>query len=1019
MPSLQDIEKFKTQLNALGSEPEILAEQGEAIEDLPPPEQGPAPDLSDLFARAEAVPGEAEAEAPSQPGPGEEELDFSSLFGLEGGEEPETLEVPPVEKEPAAEAPTEEEVPVEAFGEGKEALEFAIHEEGAEEAPPEFPEPPGGEVEAPIEAEAPEAIEVPLEAEVPVEFPLPPGGRPSGPPVEAEAPGEFPLPPEEAPSGPPAAGPEAAGAFGEELVPPEEAFQLPEEFLAPPEAEEPPVAAAGRPAEAPPQPPPEAPSPEAIEEMFTFPAEGPFGAPEAEAGKPGEAEISLEPSAEAAPAAKPGAEGPGELPEEFAAPGLFEEQVAEAPVPPIAPVAGFEEAAPAAMQPGPELAPEGEPEREFALTERRFAMLKRTLATLPRNLKMLVEELIGVQGLSGPNLAALAGLLAEGAAPARIAEEVSRITGQRVRLPRGYERLTGLAFEEERVSFRYALRENIFPILRVALLSVLFLGLLSFLGYRYIYRPLYANALYRQGYVQIQRDRYPLAEDRFARANAIMRYKGWYLRYAGAYTAKRQYALASQKYELLLKHFPLDRQGTLAYAGLLTYSTFGWERAEQILNEYLEEKNFKDRAILLARGDNYLEWAEEDGKLYEQARLQYATILDHYGETDEVLFRMMRYFIRVKPPRFEETRKLYRLLEGKKELDVYDTLSASVYAELGGFWFDQAEQGNQAAYDDVKEVLFKAMRKEKFLPEVHYQLARYYRYLKDDREEEKALTNAITLLSNAQPQTKKRQIALIDSYTRLGEYYWRRKEYLEAEESLENAIKLIEQKQAQRILGPASQFGLAYLDRGDIYYYVIRDLRTARTLYENAERNGYRSTELDYRFGYLDYAEGNYEQALLRFARVLDERGTSENALFSLANSLYYQSFYSSAQGYYLRLLDLLELRQDRIPFLSPADNPEHRNLVEFLMKVYNNLGVTYRRLSERSRDPDQEAKALVNLTYSSEYFDQLTRDPNTAERGITRNLAYLNQRGILYPTRPFELQLYDRIPLDLEAAVF
>jgi hypothetical protein len=151
----------------------------------------------------------------------------------------------------------------------------------------------------------------------------------------------------------------------------------------------------------------------------------------------------------------------------------------------------------------------------------------------------------------------------------------------------------------------------------------------------------------------------------------------------------------------------------------------------------------------------------------------------------------------------------------------------------------------------------------------------------------------------------------------------------------------------------------------------------------------------------------------------LDKRGTSENALFSLANSLYYQSFYSSAQGYYLRLLDLLELRQDRIPFLSPADNPEHRNLVEFLMKVYNNLGVTYRRLSERSRDPDQEAKALVNLTYSSEYFDQLTRDPNTAERGITRNLAYLNQRGILYPTRPFELQLYDRIPLDLEAAVF
>jgi hypothetical protein len=55
MPSLQEIERFKGILNSLGSEPEVLAERGEAIEDLPPPDAGP-PDLSDLFAGAQPGP---------------------------------------------------------------------------------------------------------------------------------------------------------------------------------------------------------------------------------------------------------------------------------------------------------------------------------------------------------------------------------------------------------------------------------------------------------------------------------------------------------------------------------------------------------------------------------------------------------------------------------------------------------------------------------------------------------------------------------------------------------------------------------------------------------------------------------------------------------------------------------------------------------------------------------------------------------------------------------------------------
>ena len=1094
MPSLQEIERFKAILNSLGSEPELLAERGESIEDLPPPEAGP-PDLSDLFTgvTGESQPGlETPEGTPAGRGPreakeaaaepGEEDFDFSSLFGEEGVEGLDSLEMPPAAPpegetspegealqgsedldkvfaglgltageepgtappEPASAEPAET---LEEFGippglldtlgkpsrasepAGEQAEEpaaglvaeeeladftlpadFGIHEEGMEEEAAEA----AGPQEAPVAPEAGLGEEV-----IPEDFfaepPAPPEAGFTPPaPGEGEA-GELPadflaglgFPGEEAAAEVPAEAP--AAGLGEEPGFGEEPFQLPEEFMLPSEA---------APAEAPTaMPAGEAPAAEAPPEE-----EVSFAFPEMPAEGPGEA----------------GAEGLSGLPEEFTGEGLFGEEPAaevpaEAPVPQprraVRPAEapegrGAAGAAPAARAAAPEVG-----EEEFGITERRFAVLQRTLAALPRNLKMAIEELIAEKGLTGPDLRLLTDLLADGAAPALLAEEASRITGRRIRLPRGYEKLTGLAFEEERRTFAFGLRENIWPIVRAAVLSLLFLGLLSFLGYRYIYRPMAAYALYRQGHAQILKERYKLAEERFAKANAIIRYKGWYLRYAESYMNKRQYPLAADKYELLLRHYPLDRQGTLRYAYLLTYSIFGYERADQILGEYTGEypvkgprrrhvprAGFRDADILLARGDNYLEWAEEKPEHYENARLQYASILDYYGERDEVLLRMMRYFIRVQPPHLRETRDLYTLLEAKdkkRRLEVNPEFFAGVYAELAGFWFDQK------VYDGVREALLAALKRDKFHPESHYQLARYYRYLKDPVEERKALVNAIDLLEDSSPFTRKRLLALIDSYNRLGETYWRDREYLNAEKYYQLAVERIEAGQRQRVLSQGKDLGLPYKNRGDLYYYVSRDLGTAMELYRKAEENLYRSDELDYQMGYIRYAQEDYEQALLRFTKVVDSQPTSENTLFALANAMYLQGYYSSAQGYYLRLLDLQEVRRDRIPFLSPADNSEHRALLEYIMKVYNNLGVTTMRLSERGRDPVRQARALANLTFSSEYFDLLTRNPETGERGLTRNLAYLNQRSILYPTRSFELELYGRLPLDLAAIRF
>jgi tetratricopeptide (TPR) repeat protein len=1015
-----------TPIEEAAEEPTVEKEPaGEADEFAIPPgliEPGEEQEIAEAAPEGEVF--EAGLEEGAQAAP-EAEFELPEEFALPVAEEVEGVSAEGPGEAPEFEIPTEEiteeataeavseEIPLEEALAGlelEEATEAPEMELPEEEAPPaeegitaeELPEMPGFEIEG-LDAEAFAAPEVPEAPEVREEAPT----EEAFGEAEFELPEEFQLPEE---------------AFGEEAAPEapvEEAVGV-EEGAAEPTEEEAEFlkvlqdevfpgeeAAAEQPAEAP-----------GVEEAFAevpLEAEAPVEKPpegEVHEGIPAGEEVSF-PEGEQIDLEAPAEAGEGVEEyalDEFSLEGLGEAFPVEAEVeaPPVP-----EEEIPAK----PPVVEEQFPEEialpgaeELTFTDKQFAAIKRAMSQLPRNLKVAIEELIAEKGLEGEDLRSLLALLIEGAPPTAIAERVSRITGQRIVLPKSFERLTGVAFEERRRTFAYAFRENILPILRVVVLSLAFLGLLAFLGYRYVYRPLYANYLYRQGYSQIEKERYRMANDGFDRATSVWVFKNWFYRYAQGFKEKDQFQLAAEKYEQLLRRFPRDKTGKLSYASLLTFHLAGYEKADTLLDEVLTE-DIKDYNALLAKGDNYLEWAQEDESRYADARFAYASIIDYYGEKDEVLFRMMRYFIRT--DKFDETRTLKNYLDDKKNLRVEPELYASTYAELAGYWIDKGQ------YDSIPSMLFKAMEEKMNEPGIHYQLARYYRYVQDPGEEEKALAAAIQLLERMQPLDKQHLFMVIDSYNRRGETFWRKDEYLEAEEYFQKAIDRIEDAQRRKIFGQREEFGLVYKNYGDIYYYISHDLEPALDLYLRAVNNRYETPDLDYKMGYIHYAADRYEDALLSFSKVIDQRPTDPNGLYALANSLYLRGYYSSAQGYYLRLLNLLESREERIPFLQVYENPEHNALVEYIMKVYNNLGVTLKQLADRSRDPDKESKALVNMTFSSERFDLLSRDPVTVERGLTKNLAYLNQGGILYPTSEFQLQIYTRLPVDMEAARF
>jgi hypothetical protein len=1092
LPRKEDIEKFKEVLNSLGGEPEIMERKSQAIEDVRPPEEALPEGLGDLLG-AGAVPGEPPPPAPSEeqsvalPGEPSAEpspdfgLDLSNLEDLDLGQEL----APSSEAEAPAEAAQEpaEEPAVEQPAVDETGLDFGSLFGEESTAPPieDLETPPGGPSEGGAELGEPAAEQFSLpeneaaslqsdlsQMEVlPEDLGAVPEPSAEAAPAEAE-PAEAEPAEAETVEAEPAVPPVDEGLPTEPLS--EEALagiELPNledlslgEPLAETQTEEPfaglgpeepfagEEALAGAQVEKP-SPPAQGEAPEAAPSLEDFDLGAALGeeggtGPEAQTGPevsamPVEAPMEASPEAPAEPPSEPlaGGEELANLNLEdfsFAEPtGQSAEEAkaeAAAPEPAPGPQARRPERPAQPLEEATSLPELGIAEPEISLTQEQFNRLKRTLASLPRNLKMAVQEVIGEGKATGTNLARLVSLLVAGASAQQIAAVVTRITGRRIAIPAGYEKKTGLAFEAEQRSFAYALRENIYPVIRLFALTILAAALIGFLGYRLVYRPLAAVVNYRIGYTNILGDRFALANENFEKARSFQRIKRWYYRYAEAFADKRQDYLAEQKYDQLLRDFPGDRKGILDYARLESVRMSDYQKADNLLKLLLDKDPY-DYDALLASGDNDLEWAgaEKDpvtSPRYNAARVDYATLIDRYGARDVLLFRMLRYFIRTDNPQEIERLRLYFASRPEVRVDPV------VYAELGGYLVDHRQ------LDYAKDVLLKADQADPRLAEIHYNLARYYRLADQPADELTALKATLLRLRPTDPLTPKRITMEVDTHTRLGELDDEKGQYIDGERELTTAIALVEENQKNKLITTGRIFGRAYADLGDLNYFVVGDLDTARALYQKAIDNQYFDPSLDYKIGFTQYAQKDYAAALASFSKAEDEWGfprdsdappplvssgtvpvdysgkAPTNLLYAIGNCFFQRGDYFAAQGYYLRLRDRLEAQREALGTLDPETKPGQRALMETLVKVYNNLGVTLDRLAARTGDRNRKSEGLVYLTDASQIADALTRVPGGNPSGGARSLPFLNQRGILYPVSGFIPQISADIPRDL-----
>ncbi|MDR3174639.1 MAG: tetratricopeptide repeat protein [Treponema sp.] len=666
-------------------------------------------------------------------------------------------------------------------------------------------------------------------------------------------------------------------------------------------------------------------------------------------------------------------------------------------------------------------AKEEEPE-EIRLDDTDLANFRHTLAAYPLNLRLAVEEIIAERAVSPDQMAELVRLLVRGALPKETAALAGKILGKTISIPKGFQKKTGEQLEAERGSFAYVFAHNFLPVFRLSLFIAMVAASSFYLIWRFVYNPIHAENIYRLGYDRIAAGEYERANQRFSQAFNIHRDKNWFYRYAEAFRDQRQYLYAEEKYDDLLNWYPRDKKGVLDYAAMETYYIRNYEKADLLLRRNLLEFNPNDPEALLAQGDNALAWGETDPARYEDARFAYARLLDRYGWTDPVAERMLKYFIRTDNLKEVIPLQFFFMDNLKKKI------SAETLAELGGYLLDKRTEEVRGVPNEyreqitgVRDVLLRAVLLGPGLPEAHYHLSRYYRNLGTTRDEQLTLEVALRAFDNAAQESTRRRVYHIEALKRDAEILIGRREYFPAEARLVKAIGLYQNALERRLLTPAAQFGQLYAAMGDLEYFTKSgDMERSLNYYQDAEKNGYSSPEMLYRMGAAHYQREEWAPALERFFASSSQLPLNRRLLLALGNTCYQRGDYYAAQGYYNRLLDLLEAERSRLPVLLPNDRPEYIELAERLMIGQNNLGVTLEALS-RSGGPRYLSQAAGLYVQSAQSWDALTRNPQSMIRlGVGdlsspgTSLAFLNSRNILYPQSGYEPQLFVRIDRDV-----
>ena len=643
-----------------------------------------------------------------------------------------------------------------------------------------------------------------------------------------------------------------------------------------------------------------------------------------------------------------------------------------------------------------------------------FSFLSK-LETFPFNVQLAIQDYIANGDDRPENKMNFIRLVLEKDSLKKVVNKLEKITNRSIPIPRGFQRQSVEDYEKEKQTFKYWFVHRFLPVAVMSTIALILVLCISVLSWQFIYKPVKSESLYKTGYSYLENGRYETAVEKFNHAGEYKRKRKWYFSYARAFRAKKQFAAAEKMYLRLIYDFNNDKKGGLEYADMLSTDLRNYKKAEAVLRRRVLDQHVNDKDGMLALGDVFMNWADEDPEKYSDAVKIYSRLIELYGENDTFLVRMMRYFIR--------TDNLAEVLNLKDHFSSRITkIGAENLTELSGYLLEKRynpkpldSEKLRSKIDDVRMLLEKAVQADKMMPEAYYHLGRFFIYNNKQDGAIENLTESIKLFKTAAPMTARRIGNYIDAMRLLGEQLVDQKKYLEAQTLYADALNIYREYTAFKPLPPNKAIGRLYADYGDIDYFISYNFDSALDSYQNAIKESYNTPSVNYRIGYIHYQQENYRQAIEAMSHAYAEKAHDKNLLYGFGNAFFKRGDYFAALAAYEELLGLLNAQHARKEQALSNTRPDDAAFIERYMHTANNLGATLSRLSERTGDSQKNGRALALYAESTRAWDALTRNPQTMIRAKSVGLAYLNTQNMLNTKSSYQSEIYTDIPMILE----
>ena len=649
----------------------------------------------------------------------------------------------------------------------------------------------------------------------------------------------------------------------------------------------------------------------------------------------------------------------------------------------------------------------------LSISEEDYDYLIERVSSFPLNLRIELEDYLVNVDDSELNKMEIVHLIVNDVSLKKIVNKLEGILDKSIPIPRGFDKKSYEEYEKEKRSFKYRFVNKILPVAILTTVALGFILSIFVLVWQFIYKPVVAEGFYKEGMTSIESGQYEKAIKRFDEAGTYKKKRKWYFKFANAFREKKQFLSAETIYERLLSDFNHDRQGGIEYADMLSTDLRNYEKAEKVLKRGVLDYHINDQGSLLALGDVYLDWADEDSTKYEEAKKTYVSLINLYGPKDVFSGRMMRYFIRT--DNLAEVLPLKNYFLNKKLPDE-DLIELSGYLLEKRYEPKPTDSENLIGkIDDLRELLEKAIKKRPESPEANYNMGRFFLHNQKNEAAKDYLVNAINLYEDSIKMTPKRTIRQIDAMRLYGELIAGDKLYNEAQEIYANALAKYEAYTAQKGIYPSPVVGKLYANYGDISYFIAGDYDEALDAYEHAVRELNNSPSIQYKMGYIYYQKENYSDAMKAMTLAYSEKPNDKNLLYGFGNVLFKYTNYFAAQAYYERLMELLEAEKIRKGIIFPQTRVDHAEFVEDYMHTSNNLAVVLNRIAVQNGDSNKNGRALSLFGESTRAWDALNRNPETMIRAKTINLAYANIQNMVKPRSAFVPEIYSDIPKTLE----